>query len=71
MRAAGGRGFAAGAGLSGAGGSLRTLRRLLPVPGGGAGRACALAAYRLLGNRVREEPTLFYKGAGTHNDSCP
>lgn len=45
--------------------------RLLFVPGGDAGCACALGACRLLGNRVREEPVLFYKGAGTHNDCCP
>lgn len=63
--------FSAGAGLSGARGAWRSQLRLHPVPGGGAGRACALAACRLLGNRVREEPMLFYKGAGTHDDSCP
>lgn len=63
--------FSAGAGLSGARGAWRSQLRLHPVPGGGAGRACALAARRLLGNRVREEPMLFYKGAGTHDDSCP
>lgn len=45
--------------------------RLLPVPGGGARCACALGACRLLGNRVREELMLFYKGARTHNVSCP
>lgn len=45
--------------------------RLLPVSGGGARCACAPGACRLLGNRVREELMLFYKGARTHNVSCP
>lgn len=58
-------------GLSGAGGSPLARPRLLFAAGGGARGACALAAGRLLGNRVREEPILSYKDAGTHNDSCP
>lgn len=70
-RAAAGLIIPEGAGLSGAGGSPRAQPRLSLKPGGGVSGACALANGWLLGNRVREEPILYCKGAGTHNDGCP
>lgn len=67
----GGRTFAAEAGLSRARGSLRVQAPPLPRARRGSRCACALGACLLLGNRVREELMLFYKGARTHNVSCP